>query len=115
MALTDDQRARCAMTPEQENELVAKWMGWEWLGGNIQQWERNGVYTGSYPDYRTDPAMLWELIDKLIHCGWWTRELSGTTHVAIQGPKQPAFGYTLAEAVFAAAAMQATAEQGDAR
>jgi len=103
---------KTTMTPEAENELVARWMGWEWLGGNVQLWHRDGVHTGSYPDYRTDPALLWELMLKL------REQKSGKWSFFPSTPSGKVFAFSLvsdaevfrgdmAEAVFAAAVMQA--------
>lgn len=114
------------MTPEQENELVAKWMGWEYFSpaksgmttGDPPHWRapkehfRLGSKVYRCPHYRTDPALLWELMERLAKRGWSCRRLTAWIAyymVRATGGATEVHN-TLAEAVFAAAVMQAGQE-----
>lgn len=96
------------MTPEAENELVARWMGWECLEGYLKDWHRCGVYLRFCPDYRTDPALLWGLMERLMKCGGWLFHPGPYGgFIGERDAMQTSICATLAEAVFAAAVMQA--------
>lgn len=102
------------MTPEAENELVARWMGWEYLDdgytGSPWRWVRDGDYDDrdTVPPYRTDPALLWQLMERLNAARWQVTPCLGAgTWTILSGTYTNVHGKTLAEAVFAAAVVQA--------
>jgi len=121
--LTDDQLAGCAMTPEQENELVARWMGWNkrsYPDPPMQAsvyWDRRvdeRQWIMVPPNYRADFALLWELLERLSsYPHWWVFELYGEPSrcEALNFNSEMVVKPTLAEAVFAAAVMQATEDK----
>ena len=108
------------MTPEQENELVARWMGWEYGAideeGNKEWFREIAPLTDAcrhdVPDYRTDPALLWELACRLAstHCGEWVLRLPSVQYRSEDDFHMQPFTVGFAEAVFAAAVMQAEQE-----
>lgn len=117
------------MTPEQENELVARWMGWEyWESGTAdypdgstafvpEHWRRENARWTTCPQYRTDPALLWELQVRLVRRehGWWVFNQNPACdgYTAIALTQQQRDFATLAEAVFAAAVVQAQYDKAE--
>lgn len=81
------------MTPEQENELVAKCMG------------KPG-------DWRNDKELLWELACRIAstHRGEWILRLPSVQYRSVDEFHMQPFTVDFAEAVFAAAVMQAEQE-----
>lgn len=106
------------MTPEQENELVARWMGYQvraahdgttrWIPPNAPRDPWIAIYPITPPPYRTDPALLWQLMERLNAARWQVTPCLGAgTWTILSGTYTNVHGKTLAEAVFAAAVVQA--------
>jgi len=102
------------MTLEAENELVARWMGWEWIGGNIQLWHHDvphdGLYRDSPPPYRSDLAMNRELEVRLCERYMWRFTYCYDGCWRSKSADNEGVYETLAEAVFAAAVIEAQRE-----